>query len=342
MLWLRRRRLLALPDASPRLGPVTRASWPQVALVVPKNGSQHACCKGYKNYVLLPPRRLSHPDEAQTCLNRCFAGASDARTRWRRPHDGFSNEGAGGVHLAEVDRNGARPGAWDDLHLRTYISRPTSEVRTCGLSACPKSRGSTIATSIAVALEAGTARIARSFSSGERLGPTKTVRERVVELSSRLCLALQGCLPNVFPVSEEALVFPEPNRRLSPRNQLQSPCLQAGDPESPGSGPGTTHPTACATPGPASTWHGVHPSSGSRTKAGGRQPSCCSTSTGTSCPASLGNSPMLSRRTRTAPMRPPHRSTILRERAFRVKPETSRGSPRRSIPTPPPDPRSCT
>jgi integrase len=59
-----------------------------------------------------------------------------------------------------------------------------------------------------VDLEARTARIARSFSSGERLGPTKTGRERTVELSERLCAALAELHPNVFPVPEDALVFP--------------------------------------------------------------------------------------------------------------------------------------
>jgi len=59
-----------------------------------------------------------------------------------------------------------------------------------------------------VDLEAGTARIARSFSSGERLGPTKTGRERVVELSSRLCRVLAEAQPNVFPIPEGTLIFP--------------------------------------------------------------------------------------------------------------------------------------
>jgi len=57
-------------------------------------------------------------------------------------------------------------------------------------------------------LEGATARIARSFSSGEHLGPTKTGRERVVELSTRLCRALAECMPAVFPIPDGCLVFP--------------------------------------------------------------------------------------------------------------------------------------
>jgi integrase len=59
-----------------------------------------------------------------------------------------------------------------------------------------------------VDLESGTARICRSYSSGERLGPTKTGRERIVELSSRLCRVLAESQPNVFPIPDETLVFP--------------------------------------------------------------------------------------------------------------------------------------
>lgn len=61
---------------------------------------------------------------------------------------------------------------------------------------------------IDVDLEAGTARIARSFSSGRTLGPTKTGRERVVELSSRLRSVLFDRQPTVFPPPETATVFP--------------------------------------------------------------------------------------------------------------------------------------
>ncbi len=57
-------------------------------------------------------------------------------------------------------------------------------------------------------LESGTARIARSFSSGVQLGPTKTGRSRVVELSQRLRRVLAAAQPNVFPIPEETLVFP--------------------------------------------------------------------------------------------------------------------------------------
>jgi len=59
-----------------------------------------------------------------------------------------------------------------------------------------------------VDLETCTARISRSFSSGVRLGPTKTGRERVVELSARLVTCLAKAEPNVFPHPENALVFP--------------------------------------------------------------------------------------------------------------------------------------
>jgi integrase len=61
---------------------------------------------------------------------------------------------------------------------------------------------------IDVDLEAGTARIARSFSSGQTLGPTKTGRVRTVELSTRLRSALFEIQPNVFPPPEDSLVFP--------------------------------------------------------------------------------------------------------------------------------------
>lgn len=56
-----------------------------------------------------------------------------------------------------------------------------------------------------VDLDAGTARICRSFSSGKRIGPTKTGRERRVELSRRLCQVLTHCGPDIFP--DEELVF---------------------------------------------------------------------------------------------------------------------------------------
>ena len=57
-----------------------------------------------------------------------------------------------------------------------------------------------------VDLESGTARICRSFSSGRRIGPTKTGRERTVELSSRLCGVLEQHRPDIFP--DDELVFP--------------------------------------------------------------------------------------------------------------------------------------
>lgn len=61
---------------------------------------------------------------------------------------------------------------------------------------------------IDVDLEAGTARISRSFSSGKVLGPTKTGRARTVELSSRLRALLVPNLPKVWPPPEDKLVFP--------------------------------------------------------------------------------------------------------------------------------------
>ena len=61
---------------------------------------------------------------------------------------------------------------------------------------------------IDVDIEGGTARIRRSFSSGRTLGPTKTGRERVVELSSRLRSVLFDRQPNVYPPPAEATVFP--------------------------------------------------------------------------------------------------------------------------------------
>ena len=55
-------------------------------------------------------------------------------------------------------------------------------------------------------LDGGTARICRSYSSGLRLGPTKTGRERVLELSSRLRDALRAKRPAIL--ADESLVFP--------------------------------------------------------------------------------------------------------------------------------------
>jgi integrase len=57
-----------------------------------------------------------------------------------------------------------------------------------------------------VDLDGGTALIARSYSSGQHLGPTKTGRERVVELSTRLREALAARRPEIL--TDEALVFP--------------------------------------------------------------------------------------------------------------------------------------
>lgn len=68
-----------------------------------------------------------------------------------------------------------------------------------------------------VNLASGTARIARSYSSGLRLQPTKTGRVRTVELSGRLRAVLAERRPDLF--GPEALVFP--NARgglLCPRN----------------------------------------------------------------------------------------------------------------------------
>ena len=57
-----------------------------------------------------------------------------------------------------------------------------------------------------VDLDAGTARIERSFSSGRYLGLTKTGGQRTVELSSRLREALAATRPDLYP--EDALAFP--------------------------------------------------------------------------------------------------------------------------------------
>jgi integrase len=57
-----------------------------------------------------------------------------------------------------------------------------------------------------VDLAAGTARIARSFSSGRYLGPTKTGQVRAVELSSKLREMLLAMRPDLFP--QDALAFP--------------------------------------------------------------------------------------------------------------------------------------
>jgi integrase len=61
---------------------------------------------------------------------------------------------------------------------------------------------------IDVDLETGTARIVRSFSSGRTLGPTKTGRERVIELSTRLRSVLFDQQPKVWPPPEGLTVFP--------------------------------------------------------------------------------------------------------------------------------------
>jgi integrase len=61
---------------------------------------------------------------------------------------------------------------------------------------------------IDVDLETCTATISRSFSSGVRLGPTKTGKARVVELSARLVMCLARAEPNVFPHPDDSLVFP--------------------------------------------------------------------------------------------------------------------------------------
>ena len=58
-----------------------------------------------------------------------------------------------------------------------------------------------------VDLESGTARIWRSFSSDTALGPTKTGRERIVELSMRLIRVLAEAQPHVFPIPADSLVF---------------------------------------------------------------------------------------------------------------------------------------
>jgi integrase len=59
-----------------------------------------------------------------------------------------------------------------------------------------------------VDLQTQTARVSRSFSSGMTLGPTKTGKERTVELSERLTILLARIEPNIFPHPEDSLVFP--------------------------------------------------------------------------------------------------------------------------------------
>ncbi len=66
-------------------------------------------------------------------------------------------------------------------------------------------------------LERGTARIARSFSGGRYVSVTKTGRERLLELSTRLREVLAGERPHIF--GEDALVFPnETGGLLDPHN----------------------------------------------------------------------------------------------------------------------------
>jgi integrase len=156
---------------------------------------------------------------------------------------------------------------------------------------------------IDVDLEAGTARIARSFSSGRTLGPTKTGRERVVELSSRLCSVLFDRQPTVFPPPETATVFPNfSGGMLIPeyvRNKVFSKVVRKALGKGRRFSPhGLRH-----------TWASLHmargtPSSGSRSRAVGRRPRCSSTPTDTSCRRSRAASPTRSRRPRTAPPRP--------------------------------------
>jgi integrase len=68
-----------------------------------------------------------------------------------------------------------------------------------------------------VDLNPGTARICRSFSGGRYLSPTKTGRERTVELSTRLRDALANRRPDLF--GDETLVFPnEAGDLLDPHN----------------------------------------------------------------------------------------------------------------------------
>jgi len=63
-----------------------------------------------------------------------------------------------------------------------------------------------------VDLVARTARIERSFSGGRSLGPTKTGRTRVVELSTRLQAHLERCRPDIF--TAETLAFPSADGTL--------------------------------------------------------------------------------------------------------------------------------
>ena len=65
-----------------------------------------------------------------------------------------------------------------------------------------------------VDLDAGVIRIARRLSSGKTLGPTKTGHERDAELSYRLRGVLESIAPNVYPIPEGALVFPNESGRF--------------------------------------------------------------------------------------------------------------------------------
>jgi integrase len=70
---------------------------------------------------------------------------------------------------------------------------------------------------IDVDLTMGTARICRSFSGGRYMGPTKTGKTRVVELSARLHDALEATRPDLY--GDQALVFPsETGGLLDPNN----------------------------------------------------------------------------------------------------------------------------
>jgi hypothetical protein len=103
-----------------------------------------------------------------------------------------------------------------------------------------------------------------------------------------------------------------------------------------------SRPTASATPGPRSTWPAGRRSSGSRSRAAGPRPRCCSTPTATSCRPSPAASPTPWQRPRTAPRRPRW------NRSAGPALTRSRNSPRtRTIQAPRPPPpargrRSCT
>ena len=85
------------------------------------------------------------------------------------------------------------------------------------------------------------------------IGPTKTGKERSVELSDQLTVCLAHVQPNVFPIPEETLVFPNLSGNMLQqsnfRNKISSKIVR----KALGKG-GTLHRTTSDTPGRAFTW----------------------------------------------------------------------------------------